>query len=489
MSYRTRLFLLVVLAVVFSNLLLFSLLYVQTHKALFREIQSNATSIVASGAAMIDGELLAGIRSREDEGTPRYRTIEETLRKIRDANRRSDINVSYLYTMMASPDNSNTLVFGVDSEASSENKSHVCDVYKGTFGAEFKIQDRNFVDESPSRDQWGEWITACAPVKKRDGQVVSILCADLGYSDVQRKTTQKLILSGVVSLATTMVVALLFAMLLARHVSEPIHDLHTTLGEVGKGNFDVHMDSTARDEFGDVARTVNSMVAGLKQRDMLKGVFSRYVSGHILDSVIERGYQPNIEGERRKITVLFSDIRNFTLLSEQLSPEKVVALLNDYFEAMVEIIFKYQGTLDKFIGDGMMVIFGAPEDDPYQEEHAIRAALDMSRELKRLCDKWKFGREVSISIGIGINTGVAIVGNIGSHRHMEYTAIGDTVNLASRIESMTKGAGHSILVSDYTYVSVRSQFVFERIDNLTVKGKRDSIVVHAVIDEAREGIA
>src|SRR6185369_6050615 len=126
----------------------------------------------------------------------------------RDANRRSDINVSYLYTMMASPDNSNTMVFGVDSEASSENKSHVCDVYKGTFGAEFKIQDRNFVDESPSSDQWGEWITACAPVKRKGGQVESILCADLGFSDVKRKTTQKLILSGLISLSGTMIAAL-----------------------------------------------------------------------------------------------------------------------------------------------------------------------------------------------------------------------------------------------------------------------------------------
>lgn len=487
MRYRTRLFLLVVLAVVISNLLLFSLLYVQTHKALFREIQSNATSIVASGAAMIDGDMLAGIRSRVDEETPAYRTIEEDLRKIRDANRRSDISVSYLYTMMAAPDNADAMVFGVDSETSSENKSHVGDVYKGTFGPDFRIQDRNFVDETPSSDQWGKWITACAPVKTGDGRVVSILCADLGYSDVQRKTTRKLILCGTVSLAATMAAALLIAMLLARHVSKPVRSLHKALEEVGRGNFDVRMDAAANDEFGDVARTVNAMAAGLKQRDMLKGVFSRYVSDHILDSVIKGGYQPNIEGERRKITVLFSDIRNFTQLSEQLSPEKVVNLLNDYFEAMVDIVFKHRGTLDKFMGDGMMVIFGAPEDDPYQEERAIRAALEMSRELERLCGEWKHGRDVSISAGIGINTGVAIVGNIGSHRHMEYTAIGDTVNLASRIESMTKEAGHAILVSDYTYVSVRSQFVFKRIDNLAAKGKKEAIVVHAVMDEVPAG--
>jgi adenylate cyclase len=487
MNYRTRLFLLVTLAVVISNLLLFSLLYLQTHKALFREIQCNATSIVASGASMIDGDMLAGIRSREDEGTQNYRIIEGHLRRIRDANRRSDINVAYLYTMMSLKDNPGVVVFGVDSEAKAEDKSHVGDVYKGTYGAEFRIQDKNFVDEIPSRDQWGEWITACAPVKKSDNQVVSMLCADLHYSDVEQKTTRQLILYGAISLAATMAVALFTAMLLARHVSKPIQSLHQTLDEVGRGNFEVHMDSTARDEFGEVARTVNAMVDGLKQRDMLKGVFARYVSDQILNSVLERGYQPDINGERRKITVLFSDIRNFTSLSEQLSPEKVVSFLNEYFEAMVDIVFKYQGMLDKFMGDGMMVVFGAPEDDPYQEEHAIRAALEMSQELQRMCDKWQHGKGVSISNGIGINTGIAIVGNIGSHRHMEYTAIGDTVNLASRIESMTKEAGCSILVSDYTYVSVRSQFVFKRLDDLVIKGKKDSVVVHTVIGEAHGG--
>lgn len=468
------------------NLLLFCLMYLQTHKALFKEIQSTAVSIVSTGATFLDGDRLAAIRTRDDEDTANYRATENLLRQIRDANRRRDVTVAYLYTMMASPDNPGVMLFGVDSESSRENKSHVGDVYKGVFAGDFTIRNSLFVDETPSSDQWGEWITACAPVTAGDGRVVSMLCADIGYSDVKRKTTCKLIVCGLVSLAVTMAAASLLSAILARHVGKPIQILHHTLQEVGTGNFDVRMDFPTSCEFGEVAGSVNSMVEGLRQRDMLKGVFARYVSDQILNEVLERGHQPNLNGERRKITVLFSDIRNFSALSEQLSPEDVVSLLNEYFEAMVDIIFRNHGMLDKFMGDGMMVIFGAPEDDPYQEEHAITAGLEMLRTLRQLCEKWKNGRDTAITIGIGINTGIAVVGNIGSLKHMEYTAIGDTVNLAYHIESLTKEAGHSLLVSDYTFVGVRNQFDFKRIENLAIKGRKEPVAVYAVLDRVQE---
>jgi len=487
MRYRTRLFLFVMLTVTISNILLFFLMYVQTHEAIFREIQSNAVSIVSTSASFLDGDQLASIRTREDEDTANYRAVEGLLGRIRDANRRSDVNVAYLYTMMAAPDNPGVILFGVDCESSRENKSHVGDVYKGVFGKDFKIRDSVFVDEKASSDQWGEWITACAPVKAGDGRVVSMLCSDLRYADVKRKTTRKLILCGLISLAATSVAGFLISLFLSGYVSKPIRQLHLSLAEVGRGNFDVRMDQSGSGEFGDVARTVNAMADGLRQRDMLKGVFARYVSDKILNSVLEHGHQPNLNGERRKITILFSDIRNFSALSEQLSPEEVVSLLNEYFEAMVDIIFRHHGTLDKFIGDGMMVIFGAPEDDPYQEEHAIQAGLEMLNTLRELGDRWRHGRDMAVTIGIGIHTGIAVVGNIGSQRHMEYTAIGDTVNLAHQIESLTKEAGYSLLVSDYTFVSVRNRFLFKRLDNLVIKGRKDSVVVYAVLDAVREG--
>jgi len=136
-----------------------------------------------------------------------------------------------------------------------------------------------------------------------------------------------------------------------------------------------------------------------------------------MDSILKSGSEIQLSGDCRRITVLLWDIRGFSTMSEKLAPEKVVQLPNEYFESMVKVVFRNNGTLDKFIGDGMMVLFGAPEDDPYQEEHAIRTAIEMQRELLRLGEKWKT-EGVNIRSGVGVNSGPAVVGNIGSTRRM-----------------------------------------------------------------------
>ena len=152
---------------------------------------------------------------------------------------------------------------------------------------------------------------------------------------------------------------------------------------------------------------------------------------------------------------------------------------------MVEVVFRNNGTLDKFIGDGMMVIFGAPEDDPFQEEHALKTAIEMQQELKRLAERWK-PEGLNIRSGIGINSGPAVVGNIGSSRRMDYTAIGDTVNLASRLESATKELSVGILVSEYTYMAARGNFRFREMGSIHVKGRTDPVMTYAPEGEGWE---
>jgi adenylate cyclase len=147
-------------------------------------------------------------------------------------------------------------------------------------------------------------------------------------------------------------------------------------------------------------------------------------------------------------TVLFSDIRGFTTASERATPEAVVAQLNEYFGAMVEVLFRHQGTLDKFVGDMVMGLFGAPLPDDRHADHAVAAAIDMTQTLDRLNEKWRSEGKPELNIGIGINSGDMIAGNIGSEAIMSYTVIGDAVNLGSRLESLNKEHGTRILVSE-----------------------------------------
>jgi adenylate cyclase len=238
-------------------------------------------------------------------------------------------------------------------------------------------------------------------------------------------------------------------------------------------------------EFEQMAETIRTMAKGVRERDTIKQAFSGYLSRQVLDTFMAKGDLSALQGERRRITVMFTDIRGFTTIAERMAPEEVVTLLGQYFERMVEVVMRHQGTIDKFLGDGMMVIFGAPLDDPYQEEHAVAAAIEMQSQLAELSKKWEAEGRPVVRMGVGINSGAAIVGNIGSDQRMEYTAIGDTVNLASRLETASKDLGVDIVVSEHTYDAIRPLFRWKSAGEVTVRGRTEPVRAYSV--EGRSG--
>jgi len=167
-------------------------------------------------------------------------------------------------------------------------------------------------------------------------------------------------------------------------------------------------------------------------------------------------------------------------MSEKMKPEEVVHILNEYFSAMIEIIFKYEGTLDKFIGDAIMAVFGAPVAHPDDPQRALRTAVEMREELKKLQEKWKGEGRPAFDIGIGINTGEVVAGNIGSSERMDYTVIGDNVNLASRLESLNKEHQTHILISEDTYQKVKDVAKVRPIEPVKVKGKEKEVMIYEV---------
>lgn len=202
----------------------------------------------------------------------------------------------------------------------------------------------------------------------------------------------------------------------------------------------------------------------------VRNVLARYVSKPVAEEVLKEDLSLSA-GVRQRVTVMFTDIRGFTSMSEELSPEEVVAFLNSYFSRMVGIVFAHEGMLDKYIGDGLMAVFGAPIP---QEDHALRAvkaALQMREELARLNDELRSQGRSPLSIGIGLHTGECIIGNIGSADRLDYTAIGDTVNTASRIEGLTKTHGVDLLISSETYSEVAAQVEAERLPAVPLRGK------------------
>ncbi|MEO0289034.1 MAG: tetratricopeptide repeat protein [candidate division WOR-3 bacterium] len=219
-----------------------------------------------------------------------------------------------------------------------------------------------------------------------------------------------------------------------------------------------------------------------KEKEFLKASlesFKKYLPKRIVEKILSNPYEVKVDSERRVVTVLFGDISGFTALSERLDPEDVIKVINKYFKKMVRIVDKYGGDVDKFIGDAVLVVFGAPvahSDDP---ERAVRAALEMQKEMDTIEPVYAKGEYVKVTMHIGINTGEVVALNMGVDDRMEYTIMGDNVNLTSRLEGIAKSG--EIIISDNTYKHVKDIFEFEKLEPVMVKGKKDPIQIYKVL--------
>ncbi len=220
-------------------------------------------------------------------------------------------------------------------------------------------------------------------------------------------------------------------------------------------------------------------VEGKEKRKVAK-LFGRYVSRDVYSQLMSNPDQAELGGRRREMTVLFSDIRGFTTVTERGEPEELVRQLNEYFSRMVEIVFRHKGTVDKFVGDMVMALFSAPLDDPDHANHAVQAAVDMVKELGDLNRAWVAKGMVQLDIGIGVNSGDMIAGNIGSSSIMSYTVIGDNVNLGARLESLNKDYKTRIIISDATRARLSGDFQTRPLGDVVVKGKSRAVQIFEV---------
>ena len=229
--------------------------------------------------------------------------------------------------------------------------------------------------------------------------------------------------------------------------------------------------------------TMQRFLAEERERERVKRAFESYVAPTVVQEMLKHPERLRLGGERREITILFTDIRGFTTMSEDLTPEAVVKLLHDFLNPMSNIIIDNQGTIDKYMGDAIMALFGAPLEQPHHARLACHAALEMVASLKALNQKWAEEGRAQLYIGVGINSGPVAVGNMGSDRLFDYTAIGDNVNLASRLEGLNKYYGTDIIISEGTAKELDGQFVFREVDLVRVKGKAKPLMIYELLAE------
>lgn len=265
------------------------------------------------------------------------------------------------------------------------------------------------------------------------------------------------------------------ALLITSIVIKPVRILEKSAREIGSGNLDYRIDVKRKDELGTLMNAFNDMALGLSQKQFIKESFGRYVAPEVVDMILHNR-ETWFKGKKMQVTILFADIRGFTSLSEKKDPEAVITLLNEYFTLVTGIIQKHRGYIDKFIGDAIMAVFGSPVE---YEDHALsaaRAACEMLEKLKRFNE----GRPDRVDIGIGINSGEVVAGNLGSIQKMEYAVIGDNVNTASRLCSVAKKG--EVIISGSTFERLKeNRFECVSLSPVSVKGKSEPVKIYSLI--------
>jgi adenylate cyclase len=268
--------------------------------------------------------------------------------------------------------------------------------------------------------------------------------------------------------ALSLVVTLMGAMRIARRITGPLRDLTRAVDEIARGNYQVRVASTGDDEVAQLSRAFDGMARGLAERDNIRGVLGKVASSQVvkqlLDGEIELG------GQELDATIMFTDIRNFTALCENLTPRQGLGLLNEFLTTISAVVEEHEGVVDKYMGDGVMAVFGAPVTRPDDAQRAIEAALDIRARIDVLRPSLRQRGMPSPEVGVGLNTSRVVGGNIGSPSRLNYTVLGDGVNLASRLEGLTKRYLVPIVCGNRTHDSVRG-IVFRELDKVRVRGK------------------
>ncbi|ETW96871.1 MAG: hypothetical protein ETSY2_45620 [Candidatus Entotheonella gemina] len=323
-----------------------------------------------------------------------------------------------------------------------------------------------------------QFVQINAPIAL-NGQVVAVLMlnktADFVAKAVRIKTLKLIGMTcGII------VIGLALFGYASAHMLRPLKNLTTAAGEVAQGNLDVALPPVRRrDEVGRLTTTFSTMLDGLRQRDFIRDAFGRYLSKEIVEELLGSPDGLKLGGEMREITILVSDLRGFTSMASHLSPHDVIDILNRYLGRMVDILMAYRGTVDEFQGDGILAFFGAPIAADDDQERAVACAIEMQTALVEINAEQRRRGLPELRMGIGINTGEVIVGNIGSEKRSKYGAVGSTINEAYRIESYTIGG--QILLSPTVYAGIRGLAQIRSTQDVQFKGLQEPVTLYDVV--------
>jgi class 3 adenylate cyclase len=467
LSLRVGLSTAFVLMVLGTASILCTVLFVQMRGIMRQDIRERIGDIAGLAALTLDGDLHAQVTGPADEGTEAFRTLKGRLQAVKA----SAPDLRFAYTIKRTAPDAYAFWIDAETDASGTKVGDPVTTVTALVRDAFEKPRRQMVEPEFYSDEWGTWQSAYSPVYARDGRLEAIVGVDISATRIAASERAALTVLFVVAVLITIPVALL-GLLLSSRIVRPLNELEEAMARVRDLNLDQNVVLESR--FREIVRmrdAVNAMKAGLRS-------FSKYVPTELVRELIREGNEATLGGRRAELTIFFSDIEGFTTLAEATTPEGLAADLADYFALMTGTILEAGGTVDKYIGDAVMAFWGAPSPRPDHAVAAMRTALLLRRKLDALnADRMRQGRP-PITTRIGLATGEVIVGNFGYENRLNYTVMGDTVNLASRLEGLNKYVGTNVLTNEATARGAGGAIVSRLLGTVAVKGKNQGVRIY-----------
>ena len=432
---------------------------------------------VAFSAHEVDPDLHSMIRSRRDESGPAYQEIKRILKKIQ-----SNFPDSRLISTFRMNDEGN-LYFVVDVDEIEEFLDHVGTVVQepnDSMLSAFKVPFKTYMDNDFVHDDRGVWLTGCAPIHKKNQTETpeGILCMDIPSSAISAMIHHYfLVIIG--AFAIFGVVGIILASLLSKAITRSLVRLEYEMAQIQDFNLEESQLFESRIvEIERMKMALENMRNGLVS-------FKKYVPSDLVRKLIKLRKEAVLEAEKKQITVMFMDIENFTTISEKLNADTLAWIMGEFFKGMTERIMSNSGIVDKYIGDAIMAIWGAPDDNESHAVLACRAAIDCRKFIEIFSREIELSGFPAMNIRVGINSGEAVVGNFGYEKRLSYTAIGKNINLASRLEGLNRIYGTRIIIGEETNKAVRDSFITRPIDVVVVKGGISGNTIYELMDDGR----
>ena len=451
-----------------------------------RALQSRLRTAAVSLSHQISADDLLLLNNKSDSQTPEF----ERILRMFEGMAADDPEFVSIY-LLKPTEKPNILKFAGSFDAQGwGNPAPIGEEYDA-LQAERMLEglERPTVENKSVTDKWGTVLSGYAPIRDVDGKTVALVGVDVSYADVTQLKWDVLKLTIIV-FGVAAVCIVLLAYYVGHSVRRPLGSITHATSEIAAGHLDTRLNIVRSDEFGVLANNLDTMAAGLSEREMIRATFGRFVSEDVARRILASPDGSALGGEERMVTILLTDLAGYSTLSEKLSPADVVRMLNEYFALMGDIIERHKGCVIEFPGDGILCVFGAPDDLPEHADHAVACAVEMRARLEEANKEWKTKQpkvwhgqgEADLKMRIGIHSGSVIAGNIGTRNRVKYTVIGDSVNVAARLEQLNKETGTDILFTEETLIRIHDPLRSMAVERgmHTIKGRNHQVTVHSL---------